>query len=351
MILHVAGASTFISSFIQIISENFNTSKHQFWITGDKEKHPYQSSSNIYQVKRTIAGRLKGLLYLAIQLHRSNKVILHGLFNIHIVIMLFFMPWLLKKCYWVMWGGDLYTYQLCKKNWRWKFKEFFRRPVIKRIGHLITYIPGDVEMVRQWYGAKGEYHKCLMYTSNLYKEFTLEPRTSNTLNIQVGNSADPSNNHVDVLENLLPYKENNIKIFSPLSYGDQKYAEKLVSLGREWFGDKFQPLTDFMNFDDYLRFLSNIDIAIFNHRRQQGMGNTITLLGLGKTVYLQKNTSQWKFFESLGINIKDIQYGDISIFPNDLTEDNKRKIKSIFSKENLLEQLLHIFGEENGLPN
>ena len=41
-----------------------------------------------------------------------------------------------------------------------------------------------------------------------------------------------------------------------------------------------------MPFNQYLEFLGKIDIAIFNHRRQQGFGNAITLLGLGKKVYL-----------------------------------------------------------------
>ncbi|PSJ40072.1 TDP-N-acetylfucosamine:lipid II N-acetylfucosaminyltransferase [Zobellella taiwanensis] len=350
MILHVASLDKFIPPFIELINEHFDSSKHQFWLSGDKEKYPYQTSNNIYQVKRTKAGRPKGLLYLAVQLHKADKVILHGLFNPYVVVMLFCMPWLLKKCYWVMWGGDLYTYQLGEKNWKWKVKEFFRRPVIKNMGHLVTYISGDVELARQWYGAKGQYHECLMYTSNLYKELKLEPKASSTLNIQVGNSADPSNNHIEVLEKLLPYKEQDIKIFVPLSYGDQQHAEKVIRLGREWFGDKFYPLTDFIPIDDYLKFLGDIDIAVFNHRRQQGMGNTITLLGLGKTVYLQQDTSQWQFFKSLNIKVKSVRCGDISVLADNLTESNKLKIKEHFSKETLLEQLSHIFGEGNGLP-
>lgn len=42
------------------------------------------------------------------------------------------------------------------------------------------------------------------------------------------------------------------------------------------------PIVDFMDFNEYINFLSTIDIAIFNHKRQQGMGNIITLLGMGK---------------------------------------------------------------------
>src|SRR5690606_38136182 len=143
--------------------------------------------------------------------------VLHGLFNPKILLILFLMPWQLKKCYWVMWGGDLYVYQFGEKNWKWRVREFLRRPVIKNMGHLVTYIPGDVELARQWYGAKGEYHECLMYLSNVVDPDIIQAAQAGLeehkgQNILVGNSADPINNHIEALEKLLPYKDENIKI-------------------------------------------------------------------------------------------------------------------------------------------
>ena len=46
-----------------------------------------------------------------------------------------------------------------------------------------------------------------------------------------------------------------------------------------YFWRKFKPLVDFMPFDEYLNLLAKVDIAIFNHKRQQAMGNTTILLG------------------------------------------------------------------------
>jgi len=45
------------------------------------------------------------------------------------------------------------------------------------------------------------------------------------------------------------------------------------------FREKFKPLVDFIPFDEYLNLLAKVDIAIFNHKRQQTMGNITTLLG------------------------------------------------------------------------
>ncbi|MGI2072219.1 TDP-N-acetylfucosamine:lipid II N-acetylfucosaminyltransferase [Shewanella baltica] len=340
-ILHIAGCDKFIPPYIQFVNENFNSEEHEFIINSGMASGELQSSSNIYLSGNSTFSKLKHYFHLLIKMHQADKVIVHALFNIKIVQILFFAPWLLKKCCWVIWGGDLYTYQLGKRNKKWQINEFFRRPVIKRIGHLVTYIEGDIALARKWYGATGKYQECLMYTSNLYKEYEVSENKKTSINIQVGNSADPSNNHIEALEKLLPFKDEDICIFVPLSYGSKEYAKQVITQGKEWFGDKFKPLTEFMPFEEYLSFLGSIDIAIFNHKRQQAMGNTITLLGLGKTVYLRSDTSQWPFFETKGIKI-----GDVEMF-NSLeryeTKENIKIVKEYFSQENYKNQLAKLF--------
>lgn len=244
-----------------------------------------------------------------------------------------------------MWGGDLYTHKLSEKNRKWKVKEFFRRPVIKNMGHLITYIEGDVELARKWYGATGRYHECIMYTSNLYKKYSVPNKQGTAINIQVGNSADPSNNHLEALEKLLPFKDSDICIYVPLSYGDKKHAQAVIQQGQQWFGDKFKPLTEFMPFDEYLLLLGTIDIAIFNHKRQQAMGNTITLLGLRKKVYVRSDTTQSELFHSLGVRFFDINNFDLNLLNAEDSCENNEKIKIYFSENNLKQQCAAIFSE------
>ena len=347
-ILHVCKFSKFIPPFIDFVEEHFGLDEHFFWLNKDYGRYQVQQEINNYKVAKGKWNQLKGYAELIKQMHQADKIILHGLFNIRIVQLLWAMPWLLKKCYWVMWGGDLYVYQLGEKNWKWKAREFFRRPVIKNMGHLVTYIPGDVELARQWYGSKGEYHECLMYLSNvvdpnIVQEAQEETEGHTGINILVGNSADPSNNHIESLEKLLPYKEDEIKIFVPLSYGDQEHAKKVIEKGKAWFGDKFVPLTSFMAFDEYLKFLKSINIAIFNHKRQQAMGNTITLLDLGKKVFMRSDVAQWDFFKSHGIAVYDIEAFVLTDEKDSQLEENKKRVKSYFSKHTFMSQLREIF--------
>lgn len=254
-------------------------------------------------------------------------------------------PSLLKKCYWVIWGGDLYQYKFRKQNIKHDIYEAIRAFVIKRIGHFVTYVKGDYELTQQWYGATGQYHECLMYTSNIYKEHTIPPKTGSVVNILVGNSADPANNHLDVFEKLATYKNENLMIYCPLSYGgvDGGYVKQIAEKGTALFGDRFVALTDFMPFAKYLEFLGQIDIAVFAHKRQQAMGNTITLLGLGKKVYMRNDVTPWAMFEGLCVKIFDFLKLDLTPMDGEVLKENQTRIKNYFSEAVLTKQLLNIF--------
>ena len=343
-VLHLITLDKFISPLIDLLESQEYFNEHLFHISGDELKFPVKRRGNTTFLK-DYSNKFSAYLDLLKVLNKTEKIIIHGLIDIKIVVLLFFQPWLLKKCYWVMWGGDLYAYQLAERNWKWRFKEFFRRPVIKHMGHLVTYIEGDVALARKWYGATGQYHECIMYTSNVYREYPVPGEPHNRINIQIGNSADPSNNHLEILEQLLPLRDQNIAIYAPLSYGNQEYAQSIIKAGVEQFGEKFKPMTDFMPFDQYLEFLGKVDIAIFNHKRQQAMGNTITLLGLGKKVYLRDDVTPWKVFEKIGAKVYSTS--NINLTPLDLETMNHNQsiIKEHFSEKTLLAQLRNIFKE------
>ncbi|KKL00432.1 hypothetical protein EIK76_03370 [Rheinheimera mesophila] len=341
-ILHIASSTKFIFPFINLVNERFSPVDHEFLLTTDlaEDEVVYSENVKLFLVN-TLFLRIKYHLVLVMKMHQADRVLLHGLFSFRLVQILFFTPWLLKKCYWIIWGGDLYSRGVGVKNWRWKIREFFRGSVIRNMGHLVTYIRGDVELARDWYSAKGQYHECLMYQSNLYKFYEIPEKNRSVINIQIGNSADPTNNHIDVFEKLLPFKDDAICIYVPLSYGSKLYAEKVIALGTELFGDKFRPITEIMSFDNYLEFLGSIDIAIFNHKRQQAMGNTITLLGLGKTVYLRSDTTQWALFKEKNITVRDVV--DFKELDFCFNKHNVDMVEKYFSMENYHRQLDSLF--------
>ena len=329
----------FVLPFMEFIHKHFPEGNHHFIVYGNVKESDVPCSPDT----DVMPSLIQHALSLSRLFRQSDKIILHGLFCNRLMFLLAMQPWLLKRCYWVMWGADLYAHEALTKDWSWRNNEWLRRFIIKRIGHFVTYIKGDYELAKKWYGANGKYHNCFMYQSNLYKDYAVSPKQSDTKNILVGNSADPTNNHEEVLERLRPYKDQDIKIYCPLSYGPSNHANQIAKLGKEIFGDKFIPLMDFIPFEKYLEFLGQIDIAVFAHKRQQAMGNTISLLGLGKKLFLRSDTTQWQYLVDLGVKVFDFRHLDLLKLDVNDPMKNQQIIETCLSHEILLLQWRNIF--------
>lgn len=333
-IIHIGRNGSIMNNFVKFMENNFESRNHFFYLTG-KETNDISNVVDITNKKDFI----KKILQINIELYKSKKIIIHGFNQTYLFYLFFFQPWLLKKCYWVMWGGDLYSYQQEATTFKYKVLYFMRDNIYKKMGHLVTGTIGDYKLAQKWYGTTGKHIKCFNYPSNLYKEYDISPKEHTTINIQLGNSADPTNNHIEVLEKLKAYKDKDIKIFTPLSYGNQEYAQSVISKGKELFGEKFVALTDFMAFDKYLEFLGTIDIAIFAHKRQQAFGNTITLLGMGKKVYLDQESTLNSVFKEKKIKIFNLDEINLSYLDEDTQRVNIQQVKANFSRESLVNSL------------
>ncbi|EMH4217922.1 MULTISPECIES: TDP-N-acetylfucosamine:lipid II N-acetylfucosaminyltransferase [Serratia] len=344
--VHICPLDKFIPSFIEFVNEKFDPDEHTFWVYGDKARFALPPADNVHYLGADLFGNVKPTLKLMKAIQRHDRVILHSFHGIKMALLLLLTPWVLKKCYWFMWGGDLYQYQIGKRNFKWRLTELLRRPAIKRMGNFVTYIKGDYELAKKWYGCAGRWHECLLYTSNVYKKNVIGERAADAddkTTILLGNSADPTNNHFAAFDVLETYKNENIELVVPLSYGNKRYAAEVVAEGTRRFGEKFVPLTDFMPFQHYLALLGKVDIAVFNHHRQQAMGNTISLLGLKKTVFLNPGTTQWDFFQEKGIQVLDLQTFSLRSLSAAEKDDNEQKIEAYFSAENLTAQLKAVF--------
>ena len=341
-ILHIGACGPIMNPFVIFLKNNFDFQQHEFLLTKTKDEPEFAGIKNVNLAERKPLARIRHLFLSVFKMHQAKKVIIHGLFDPKLVVILFFTPWLLKKCYWVMWGGDLYIYELGERDWRWSLREFFRRPVIRNMGYLVAYTKGEVSLAQKWYGCRGQHIRCFFYTSNLYSEYHIASNPSSCVKILAGNSADPSNNHLEIFENLEKFKDQDIKIYAPLTYGNSDYAKIIIEQGVKKFGCKFIPLTEHMSFDQYVDFLADIDIAIFSHNRQQAMGTIRTLIGLGKKVYMKQYLTSAISLKEDGVKVFDIKH--ITLTKNFLQRDkNILRVKELFSHDRLVRCLSHIW--------
>jgi dTDP-N-acetylfucosamine:lipid II N-acetylfucosaminyltransferase len=335
--LHLFPNGIFTEPYIEFVNKNFNSNEHLFLVIGKGIDAKITPRTNVKKISKDF----KSVLRLIKEMYRCEKIYLHGLFFKQIVLMLFMQPWLLKKSNWIEWGGDLYWYKYRKKSFISNLYEAVRRVVIKNMGEITTLVKGDYQLAKKWYDVKGKYYHGI-YINPIKLEYLnnikgLESAKKETINIQIGNSADPSNNHLEVLDLLKKYKDGKINIFIPLSYGNREYALEVVEYGKGIFGDKFKPLLNFLEPEEYSQYLASIDIAIFNHERQQALGNIFALLYLGKKVYIRNDVSTWDYLKNqLGLDLSNyleinkLTYSEFISFKSDKL--NKEKVEMIFDQ-------------------
>ena len=344
-IVHLVCMDKFIPAYFQFIQNNFNSENHLvvlfrsrkgFGITGFNVIN-FDGVSNILSNSRTVIAHLR----------HADKVIVHGLISPRIVVYLFLHRAILPRCYWLIWGNDLYGETERRNRWKVFLLNKFRRPVAQRIGHLVTYIDGDVELARRLYAATGEYHTCLMYPSNVWEPRRhCSPVAKGATTVQVGNSADPSNRHIEAFRLVAPKLSRTAQVLVPLSYGyrpptlpwTRSYVDSVCEEGFHLFGNRFRSVRHFLSKDAYSNLLSTVDILVFNHRRQQGMGTLISALAMGKTVYMRTDTTSWTFLMQLGIKVRDIRRFTADPLPDPEGEQNMRITRRYFSLDTLLRQ-------------
>jgi hypothetical protein len=182
-----------------------------------------------------------------------------------------------------------------------------RQNFLKRTEAICHWNSFDIQILEALYGVtlKQNY---FIYNVGI-DELTPSKNYSNTktLAIWLGNSDTETNNHADILNELIQFSENNIKIICPLNYGNKSYSEEIAIYGKQLFGDRFIPLQDFLDRETYYSLMDEVDLAIMPHNRGQAGGNIIAFLKKGIKVYMKPQSSIYQLFNSIGITIFTIE--------------------------------------------
>ncbi|MFD1879646.1 TDP-N-acetylfucosamine:lipid II N-acetylfucosaminyltransferase [Vibrio chagasii] len=344
LILNVMMVNKFSIPFIRFVENEIDNQKVKYFCYGNIPPKDILSLSNSFYSK-SILFRYISMLYF---MCKSERIVLHGLIDFKVVLLLFFNPFLLKKCYWLMMGVDLYSYKLDKSKKLYKLKEFFRSKVIRNIGFLVTSVDGDYELAKKWYKTIGKRLDMYTFPNSVYTPLstkdtsTKDTSTKKKKKVLIGNSAEPTNNHMEILSSLKDFDIEGIEFYIPLSYGDKSYAKYIEKEAKLILGDNVIILTDFLDINEYNLILSEIDIAIFNHKRQQALSVIRTLLGNGAKVYMRRDVTSFDMFSKLGVKVFD--FSDFNLNKDFYErESNKDIITSFYSPTKLKLNLEELF--------
>ena len=212
------------------------------------------------------------------------------------------------KVVWYAWGYDMYdgwnpliplklylpkTLEIYKaitkaptpfKALKRKIKELIYKnqyvSILQRIDYFSGVFPYEYSLIKKKYSRFRAIPLDYYYASPDFfiKDTCPTDMTNNFRNIMIGNSANITNNHADVLEFVNKYVNlsKQDKIILPLSYaGPQEYINIVKEIASSTLGAKatIVPLESYLPIDEYWDLASNCRIAIYAHVRQQASDN------------------------------------------------------------------------------
>ena len=187
------------------------------------------------------------------------------------------------------------------------------------------------------------YHRLFYYSAE--ETFEPGPARFNGPDILIGNSATPTNNHLDLLELLRLVDLDNRQIIMPLNYGDKDYANKVVTFAKRLFGTRVRPLLHYMTLQQYHSEISTCSTVLMNHVRQQAATTISTSLYKGARIFLRNENTLRRFYRQLGIKTQSIQ-DDLARDSNwcePLTEEetshNRKQLKAYWGHDVAITQI------------
>lgn len=359
-ILHITTDSKFISHALSTF-ESVYPGKNIVWML-DGAGEP-KAADNKYDKVFSFLDTFKPAFFK--NLKQFDLIVLHS-FNLYWFTLTLLAPKGAKFA-WLGWGFDYYDYiykdsdalllsktldlkingsqeekKITLKNLIGMPVKFILNKVIKpkaltRIGSFSPVLKEDYDLVANaklipslpefmpWnYGSLEE---------NLIKSFVGQRVSGES--ILLGNSASFTNNHIEAIDLLSELKlSDDVRVITPLSYGDQNYKNKIIEAGHAALRTTFQPIVDFMPIDEYIALIKKCGYVVMNHKRQQAVGNIVIMLYLGARVFLREENPTYTMLKKEGAILSTVQELELhpELLDKPLTEDEIQKNIEILYK-------------------
>lgn len=283
----------------------------------------YPESDVPYVENLQVNENISSLKNLYCKLRDYDHIVFNSFFYDWKLKLIFFFLTIFKERSWIVWGGDLY------KNHSYLWRCAVSLGYFSRIA---LAIPGDVSTLRKYFSLRKVSIVGFWFPLMIPEESIRRIRCVNAKNktskkiILVGNSATESNNHLDILEMLSGQKIQDFDLIIPLSYGNNKYADKVESEAIRLFGaERVISLRHFIDFDSYLSLLGSVDIFISNQNRQQGGHNLFMAASLGAALVISRLNPIKNLLEENGVAVNEF---NSSMKLTEIKNQDEKSIKS-----------------------
>ena len=355
-IVHIATDEKFIDTAYEIYEDTFPR-KNLFVILTKNENHEVKYLSkgkeyNFISLDKEYINKIEDLTF------EANLIVFHGM-NYHQALIALNLNKKNKKYLWTVFGAEVYNNtciynkaavgEMTYNSFVFSLKKWIKDKIRP---YYYLFLKGNEEpdeVVKKSlqlmdFAAilyKEELDKFLdlgiIKTEIKHIKFTYYPLDKiiskkssfvNAPNILLGNSASFSNNHLEAFEVLKKLDLKSQNIITPLSYGNKKYADKIIEIGKRKLGDNLQPLTEFIPLSEYQKILLGCGIVIMNNYRQQAVGNVVNAIYLGAKVYLSNKNTLYHYLKRIGCHVFCIE--------EDLVPENQI-VLDLLSKKQMIE--------------
>ncbi|MCO7198226.1 TDP-N-acetylfucosamine:lipid II N-acetylfucosaminyltransferase [Pseudoalteromonas sp. OANN1] len=243
-------------------------------------------------------------LYQALDAQPSEtRLVFHGLFS-PVLIRNLALSHMLSRATCVLWGAEIYrnkNVQGLKGFLNW----FAHRLLLSRAQCVITLNSGDAELVKNYMKLKRKVD--ILPYPLIDFGLTLANGQNEKLKILLGNSADPANNHKQLIDHVANADLPEFEVYMPLNYaGTKEYIQEIITYAQKRLGQCFIPITAIMSKPEYDSLLCKVDLSLFAHQRQQGLYVVYAMLLQGKPIFLDTCTSSYSDLTKQGFSLGDI---------------------------------------------
>ncbi len=204
-----------------------------------------------------------------------------------------------------------------------------RKKILKRIDYFqpITSIEYKLMFQNNCFRAKEYYHASSFQSSDR----ELKVRNDNG-DVLFCNSAQPTNNHLDVADTINRIDLGNRDVFIPVSYGSDRYKDVLKSK-LMIKGANLVFLESFLAKDEYYNMISKCSYFVSGVMRQQSMGNISYCLLNGIKVFLYKDSLPYQYLKEGGYYVYAIEEINENSFNTALTLNEAKLNRELMEKE------------------
>lgn len=338
-VIHIINRDRFSTGYIEFMRVYFSQFEHLFVMVDKGALLDLETFEDIHYVSDFKELRCDRSLNQ--KLKECDKIIVSGVWDMTESLYRCGKS-VLSKTYFHFWGGDFYKFREFS-TFDVKKDKFILKRCLRHCAGVINLIEEDYVSLKEIMGLKKIKHFVAPIGKNPkenidYAYYRNKTKTDDKYRILLGNSATVYNQHEEMFKVLSRFKEENIEVVCPLSYGKDTYREEVLRIGPQYLGDKFKPLLQSIPKEEYVDFLASCDVGIFNNNRQQAMGNISIFARLGKKVYLRDDTPMWEHFKKIGYRfnvVDELKSADLNeiVYIDETVRENNIKARERWEKQ------------------